>query len=75
MLAITGIAHVNGIELAVHTVGIVRTIGYTAGNAAVHFMLHRYPPAFIIPAPRKIMRKRLTKDALSLIIIKKEIRR
>lgn len=75
MLAITGIAHVNGFELAVHTVGIVRTIGYTAGNAAVDFMLHLDPPAFIIPAARKFMHKRLTKETLSDIMNKKEIRR
>ena len=40
MLAITGVAHVNGVELAVHTVRIVFAIHNPARNAAIDFLTH-----------------------------------
>ena len=40
VLAVTGVAHMNGSELAVHAVAVVLAVRHPAGDAAVDTVLH-----------------------------------
>ncbi len=67
MLAIARVAHVNGIELAVHTVLIILAIGNTARNAAINLMAHSaFLLAFIMAQDKKIYTKSIDKPPFLL---------
>lgn len=48
MLAVAGVAHVNAVEFAVHSVLIEFTIGNPAGNAAIDLFRHFRSSSFSI---------------------------
>ena len=84
MLAIAGVAHVDRFQLAVHSVGIMRSIGNAARYAAIHFVFHNHPPTSIMALSEKyipvtvdkitpfLYNKR--KEAVMKVILKQDVK-
>ena len=72
MFAVASIAHVNGIQLAMHTVLIETAIGHAAGYAAIDFVFHISPSFCLIMCGfAKNIKRGLTKYGSSVTIKKR----